>query len=140
MQDFLRDLLVCLNQSSPNIYMKQRPGNAHIQSLIDLKIKTFDDCIPYLKALIPDQFSHHQASTLPHEAAAKRHLWIFGVVVGKPPSGNKPGKKQRAAYVKIQLGRTALEAVCISFHRPTSPLLFPFSAAYHTHFDSIYHA
>lgn len=134
MQKFLQDLRVCLSAENPSIYLQPRPGSLHIQHLIDLKIEKFSECLPYLKALKVEEFSHHQQSDFAHEAKAKRHLWIFGVIVGKP------GKKQRAAYVKIQLGHTALDAVCISFHRPTDDLAFPFSPTYQTLFDSIYHA
>lgn len=117
-----------------------RPGSAEIQDLLALEIPTFAKCIPYLKALQDDHFSHHQSGTAT-EAAAGRHLWIFGVLVGKPPKAGKTAKKpQRAAYVKIQLGCAPLQAICISFHRPVHPLRFPFSPTYQLEFDAIYYA
>ena len=109
-----------------------------MQGLFDLDINDFHKCIPYLKGLLTDHFSHHQASDLANEVAAGRHLWIFGVIVGKLPKPGKTSKKpQRAAYVKIQMGHTALQAVCISFHRPKRRLTFPFSSAYQLQFDDL---
>lgn len=140
MQAFLNSLSLCLTSANPDITLMNRPGSAEIQELLALEISTFAKCIPYLKALQDVHFSHHQ-SGLPHEAAAGRHLWIFGVLVGKPPKPGKPVKKpQRAAYVKIQFGHAPLQAICISFHRPKRPLNFPFSPTYQLEFDTIYYA
>ena len=139
-QAFLHSLSLCLNSANPDITLMNRPGSAEIQDLLALEISTFDKCIPYLKSLKNVHFSHHQAG-LPHEAAADRHLWIFGVLVGKPPKPGKTAKKpQRAAYVKIQFGYEPMQAICISFHRPKHQLSFPFSSIYQLEFDTIYHA
>ena len=83
---------MCLCVDAPDIDLKNRPGNAEFQSLFELDIKTFAQCIPYLEALTTDKFSHHQKSGYANEAAAGRHLWIFGILVGKPP---KPGKTRK---------------------------------------------
>lgn len=139
-QKFLQDLRLCLSADEPDIHLKNRPGNAEFQSLLELNIKTLAQCIPYLEALTTDKFSHHQKSDYANEAAAGRHLWIFGILVGRPPKPSKTNKSQKAAYVKIQMGFTALQAICVSFHRPTGPLNFPFSSPYQLEFDAIYYA
>ena len=139
-QAFLHSLRLCLNSANPDITLMNRPGSTEIQDLLALEITTFAKCIPYLKDIQDVHFSHHQAGTA-FEAAAGRHLWIFGVLVGKPPKPGKTAKKpQRAAYVKIQFGHGPLQAVCISFHRPKRPLTFPFSPTYQLEFDAIYYA
>lgn len=139
-QAFLRGLTLCLNSVNPDITLMNRPGSAEIQDLLALEISTFDKCIPYLNALQDVHFSHHHAGTS-QEAAAGRHLWVFGVLVGKPPKPGKTAKKpQRAAYVKIQFGYEPLQAICISFHRPKRPMTFPFSPTYQLEFDAICYA
>ena len=116
----------------PYILLKARPENT--QGLIDLKLRDVFDCIPYITALLPAHVSHVLESEIPHEAATGRHLWVFGVLVGKS------GKKQRPAYVKIQLGLTLADPVCISFHPPRFPLDFLFPSAHSLLFQTIYDA
>ena len=141
MQAFLHSLRLCLNSANPDITLMNRTGSAEIQDLLALEITTFAKCIPYLKGIQDVHFSHYQQSGFAHEVTAGRHLWIFGVLVGKPPKpGQKAKKPQRAAYVKIQFGHVPLQAICISFHRPKRPLIFPFSPTYQLEFDTIYHA
>jgi len=130
-QDFLRRLHAGMGQTKPYILLKTRPENT--QGLLKLRLNDVYDCIPYITALTPDHFSHVQQSDVPFEAAAKRHLWVFGVLVGN-------GKKRRPAYVKIQLGLTPSDAICISFHPPAAALTFPFPSAYSLLFESIYNA
>lgn len=119
----------------PYILLESRPEN--IQGLIDLKLHDVFACIPYVTSLTPDQFSHVLKADPHHDARAAaegRHLWVFGVLVGKK------GKKQRPAYVKIQLGATPADAVCISFHPPKHPLDFLFPSSHSAQFKLAYDA
>ncbi|TGE18947.1 hypothetical protein [Hymenobacter elongatus] len=99
-----------------------------------MKIKNYLDCIPYITQLTSAQASHVLESDDAREQAEGRHLWVFGVLVGKA------NKKQRPAYVKVQLGRTPADAVCISFHPPEYPLTFLFPSIYSSTFETIYNA
>lgn len=124
-----------MGAEKPYILLESRPEN--IQGLIDLKLRDVFDCIPYITALTPSHFSHLVRADPHHDpraAAEGRHLWVFGVLVGKK------NKKQRPAYVKIQLGTALSNSVCISFHPPRHPLSFLFPSDYSTHFKLIYDA
>ena len=114
----------------PVIIFENRPENR--QGIATLNLKTYVDCIPYIRSLTPDQASHVLQSDDRQEAADGRHLWVFGVLVGKP------GKKQRTAYVKVQLGRSLAEPLCISFHPPVFHLSFLFPSDYSTLFQKTY--
>lgn len=113
------------------LFRDDRPKN--VQALLDLKLRR-PDRLAYVAALCADQASH---CLLPDDAmaqAAGRWLWVFGILVGKP------GKKQRPAYVKIQLGITNAAPVCISFHPPDHRLDFLFPSPHSTAFHHAYDA
>jgi len=124
-----------MGSDKPYILLESRPEN--VQGLIDLKLRDVFDCIPYLTALMPDHFSHALVAD-PYQdlqaAAEGRHLWVFGVLVGKK------NKTQRPAYVKIQLGTTPANPVCISFHPAGFPIEFLFSSDHSTQFKRVYDA
>ena len=114
----------------PFIQIKDREEN--FQGILDLKLKSYSDCIPYIRNLTADHASHVLSGSAQEEADG-RHLWVFGVVVGKP------GKKQRTAYVKIQLGKPTLTTpICISFHPPEFKLTFLFASEHATLFQKLY--
>lgn len=119
-----------MGEQRPYILIKERDENR--QGILDLKLKSYFDCIPHIRALTAEHFSHVLQSDDAQEAADGRHLWVFGALVGKA------GKKQRPAYVKIQLGRTLTDPVCISFHPPKHRLSFPFPSAHSTLFLQLY--
>jgi hypothetical protein len=134
-EDFLRLLRAAMGEEKPYIILESRTEN--IQGLEDLKLRDVFDCIPYITALTPDHFSHVVPADPYHDsqaAADGRHLWVFGVLVGKK------NKKQRPAYVKIQLGNPLTNSVCISFHPPKHPLAFPFPSDHSIQFQLTYDA
>lgn len=133
-EDFLRRLRVSMGATTPFILFEDRPDGKNKQGLVDLKLKSFFDCIPYITALTSDHASHVLQTDNAQEAAAGRHLWVFGVLVGKKH------KTQRPAYVKIQLGHALSSAVCISFHWPDFPLSFLFPSDHSTQFKLAYDA
>lgn len=124
-----------MGTDKPYILLESRPEN--VQGLIDLKLRDVFDCIRYLTSLTPDHFSHVLLADPHHDPRAAtegRHLWVFGVLVGKK------GKQQRPAYVKIQLGTAPSNAVCISFHPPKHPLAFLFPSHHSIQFQLVYDA
>lgn len=120
-----------MGETNPHILIEDRPENK--QGMQDLKL-THADCIRYIAALTPNHLCQKLQSDDLKEAAAGRHLWVFGVLVGKAT------KKQRAAYVKVQLGRTHADPICISFHPPKFRLSFVFPSAHILPFQQAYDA
>jgi hypothetical protein len=120
-----------MGEANPIILFLDRADDKNRQGIIDLKIKSFLDCIPYIKSLTCEQFSHALESDDAQEKAEERHLWVFGVLVGK---------KQRPAYVKVQLGRGLGEPICISFHPPEFRMNFPFPSQHSIIFQTNYDA
>ena len=104
-----------------------------MQALIDLKLQR-PDRLAYIMALQTDYASHRLVPDDPLAQAAGRWLWVFGILVGKA------GKKQRPAYVKIQLGVTNAAPICISFYPPEYRLDFLFPSAHSTAFNLAYDA
>lgn len=114
----------------PFIIFENRPENR--QGVAALHLNAYADCIPFIRSLAPQQASHVLQSDDRHEAADGRHLWVFGVLVGKP------GKKQRTAYVKIQLGHSLAAPLCISFHPPLYHLSFLVDSDYSALFQKLF--
>ena len=129
-EEFLRLLHTAMGTEKPTIIFENRPENR--QGIADLHLKTYSDGIPYIRGLALDHASHVLQSDDKQEAADGRHLWVFGVLIGKP------GKKQRPAYVKVQLGRSLAEPLCISFHPPMFRLSFLFPSDCSTLFQKLF--
>ena len=129
-EEFLRRLHALMRLDEPPILFRDdRPKN--VQALADLKLRRADR-LTYLLALGPEQTCQRLVPEQARAAAARRWLWVFGVLVGRG------GKRQRPAYVKVQLGISDAAPVCISFHAPEFPLHFLFPSAYSAAFQRVY--
>ena len=130
-EGFLRRLHTFMGKDRPNIIIEARPENR--QGLFDLRLdKNPAERIDYITKLKPFHACQQLKSDSEQEAAHGRYLWVFGMLVGKA------GKKQRPAYVKIQLGHTVADPVCISFHAAQFPLRFLFPSDHSEAFQIAY--
>ena len=122
-----------MGANPPYILVKDRPENR--QGLLDLKLdKDPTQRMRYIEKLQPEHACQLLQSDQEAEASQGRHLWVFGVLVGKT------GKTQRPAYVKIQFGQTIADPICISFHAAQFPLSFLFSSSHDAAFQAAYSA
>ena len=130
--EFLQHLHALMRLDEPPVLFRdERPKN--VQALADLQLRR-PDRLAYLLALTPDNASQRLRPVSPQADRAGRWLWVFGVLVGRP------GRRQRPAYVKAQLGVAESSPVCISFHPPEYPLHFLFPSAFSTAFQRAYDA
>jgi hypothetical protein len=121
-----------MGRDNPFILIKDRLEN--VQGLIDLKLdRQPAERMRYIASLDYLHACQLLQSDNEAEATQGRHLWVFGILVGK-------AKKLRPAYVKIQLGRTVADPICISFHRAMFPLKFLFPSPHSTAFQVAYDA
>jgi|GEM_PF-1046111 len=129
-EEFLRQLHALMRLDEPPLLFRDdRPKN--VEALSTLKLRR-DERLHYILALEPEQACQRLTPENPRAAAARRWLWVFGVLVGRA------GKRQRPAYVKVQLGVHEASPVCVSFHPPEFPLHFLFPSTYSADFQRVY--
>jgi hypothetical protein len=94
------------------LFLDNRSKN--FQSLLDLEItgKERMNCLSDLK---PTDYS--EGPIQEDFFGGPREMWVFGKRV-----------KKKEVYIKITLGKTGSDAVCISFHIAEHPMKYPFRA------------
>ncbi|MGI4871290.1 MAG: hypothetical protein ACRYFX_08940 [Janthinobacterium lividum] len=96
------------------VLISPRLENRQALATLDISANTR---LAKIRGLEPKNFCQLLESDKPKEAAAGRHLWVFGVKV-----------KKTEVYVKIQFGEQHTDApVCISFHLAMHKLNYLFT-------------
>ena len=81
------------------------------QTLFDLEI-TRNQRLEILKTLSIKDYSEGPLEEKLHNGA---DMWVFGKIV-----------KEKEVYIKITMGMTGVQAICISFHISEHPMNYPF--------------